>query len=284
MAYYDQWGRLSNVSAQYQQPAAGTARAAVQPAVQTAANTATATSTAPTPGSAFDWRQGAWQVANRWNPNWAAQNAWNTITDPKTVVAALNAARPSNAGALGQWSTDLKYVNAGQGNTVMPSWYGISTQNPGSFTQPGTPSTNPGQWQFTPGAGVPVVDWSKVNWGTGATNPLSGGAGAPSWFNDPNWASNANYAKQAQTWAAVMVPWLQAQQNAYQYQQDANEAQRRYNLERAATDVQNQFTMDQAVKTAEYQKQRDAEEFKLGRQQVWGRNIAPNTKWMRSWS
>jgi hypothetical protein len=108
-------------------------------------------------------------------------------------------------------------------------------------------------------------------------------AGTPAWMNNPAWAENDLLAKQAEKWASVMVPWAQTQQNAYQYQSDANEAQRRYNLDAAWRQAQDQFSMDLAKETQNYQKERDKAEFELGRQQIWGRNQAPNVRWQRNW-
>lgn len=237
--------------------------------------TTTAATSAP---PAFDWRQGAWQVANRWAPQWAAANPWTSITDPKAVVTALSAYTPDkNSGAWGQYNTDIKYLTAGQGNTAMPSWYGI--QQP--WNQVTSPTTNVPGVNYTPQY-APTFDWSQWG-GQTATNPVQTYAGTPAWMNDPSWITNPALASQAEKWAAIMVPWAQTQQNAYQYANDANEAQRRYNLDAAWRQAQDQFTMDQAAKTAEYQKVRDAEEFALGRQQIWGRNQTPNVRWQRNW-
>lgn len=235
-------------------------------------------STASAP-PAFDWRQGAWQVANRWAPTWAAANPWTGIVDAAQVEQALAAYAPQRSSPLyAPYGADLKYVQAGMANQAMPSWYGV--QQPwGQVTQQqtGVPGVN-----YTPQY-APQFDWSQWG-GQTATNPVQTFAGTPAWMNNPSWAENDLQAKQAQNWAAVMVPWAQTQQNAYQYANDANEAQRRYNLDMAWRQAQDQFTMDQAQKTADYQKVRDAEEFKLGREQIWGRNQTPNVRWQRNWS
>lgn len=296
MAYYDTQGRITNIAPQnqYQNPWQPTYKPPPQQPVTPAPNvgvpaTGQAVTLPATAGTnmqaaatpaAFDWRQGAWQVANRWAPGWAMTNPWTTIQDPAALIKTMAAYIPdrSNTAAYAAYGNDIAYLKAAQANQGMPSWYGTAAPN---NTTPTTPATQTPGVNYTPGAGVPTFDWSQYG-GTTATSPISGYSGIPSWMNDPNWAKNNS--KEAQAWAAVMVPWAQAQQNAYQYQNDANEAQRRYNLERAWTTAQDQFTMDQAQKTADYQKVRDQEEFALGRQQVWGRNQTPNTKWMRSWS
>ena len=129
------------------------------------------------------------------------------------------------------------------------------------------------------------------------------------WSVDPNPAKagmkqNDNRAAYA-SYIAAMTPYLQTQQNAVQYGQDFNEAQRRYNLDKAwqmasdqytqgitgrqqnmaewnAQEAARQWAMNQA-----YQQQRDAAEMGLAEYQtnqtVWGRNKAPNVRWMRSW-
>ncbi len=228
---------------------------------------------------AFDWRQGAWQVANRWAPQWAAANPWQNITDANQVTTALAAYAPTQrTPAYAAYNTDLAYLKAGQTNVAMPSWYGI--QQPWGQTptqQTGAPNVG-----YTPQY-APTFDWSQWG-GQTATNPVQTFAGTPAWMNNPSWITDPALTQQAEKWAAVMVPWAQTQQNAYQYANDANEAQRRYNLDAAWRQASDQFTMDQAKQTADYQKVRDQEEFALGRQQIWGRNQAPNVKWQRNWS
>lgn len=230
---------------------------------------------------AFDWRLGLWQVANRWNPTWAAANPYTNITDAKQVadalsMATLNLSRTDPRYAA--YNADIAYINAGNTNTGMPTWYNI--KQPWNET-PTTPTPTP-TTGYTPAPGIPTFDWSQFG-GNTATNPAQQFAGTPGWMNDPNWYSNGEKAQQAEKWASVMVPWTQLMQNSYQYMQDSNEAQRRYNLERAWTQAQDQFNMQLSADAAAYQKERDKQEFELGRQQVWGRNVAPNTKWMRSW-
>lgn len=226
----------------------------------------------------FDWRQGAWQVANKWVPTWAAANPWQSLKDTGKLVDALNAVTPDRSAAnYAQYAKDLAYAEQGAANVGMPSWYNI--QQPWGITpQVSTPSP---AVNYTPQY-APTFDWSQWG-GQTAVNPIQQFSGTPSWMNDPNWVLQPEAITQAEKWAAVMVPWAQTQQNAYQYANDANEAQRRYNLDAAWRQAQDQFTMDQAKQTADYQKVRDAEEFALGRQQIWGRNQVPNTKWQRNW-
>lgn len=235
----------------------------------------TATSAPP----AFDWRQGIWQVANRWAPTWAAANPWTNITDTTQVGKALSAVAPTRVSPqYAQYVTDLEYLQAGPANTAMPSWYGI--QQPwGQVTQQQT--TVPGV-NYTPQY-APTFDWSQWG-GQTATNPVQTFTGTPAWMNNPAWVENDLMAKQAQAWAAVAVPWGQLAQNSYQYGQDFNEAQRRYNLDMAWRQAQDAFSMDLAKETQNYQKERDKQEFELGRQQIWGRNQVPNTRWQRNWS
>lgn len=243
----------------------------------TSGNTMYATGTAGPP--TFDWRQGVWQVANRWAPDWAMANPYTAITDANQVATALSGYAPAQrTPAWTAWNNDLTYLKAGQTNTAMPTWYGIS-QPWGQVAQ--TPTTAPTP-SYTPSPGVPTFNWSQWG-GQTATNPIQTYAGTPAWMNDPNWITNPALTSQAEKWAAVMVPWSQAQQNAYQYANDANEAQRRYNLDFGWRQAQDQFTMDQAAKAFDYQKERDKEEFGLARQQIWSRNVTPNTRWMRSW-
>jgi hypothetical protein len=241
-------------------------------------------STAPTNTSsappAFDWRQGAWQVANRWAPDWAMNNPWGNITDAAQVTKALSAYAPAlKTPAYAQYAADLNYLKMAQGNTAMPSWYGI--QQPwGQVTQ--TPAQTPNVG-YTPQY-APTFNWTGWGGQTAAPGTAQQFSGTPAWMNDPSWITNPALTSQAEKWAAVMVPWAQTQQNAYQYANDANEAQRRYNLDSAWRQAQDQFTMDLSKQAAEYQKVRDAEEFELGRQQIWGRNQTPNVRWQRNWS
>ncbi len=206
-------------------------------------------------------------------------NPYTNITDVNQVTQALaNYIPAQRTPAYAQYNNDLTYLKAGQANTAMPSWYGI--QQP--WGQVSSPNTNVPGVGYTPQY-APTFDWSQWG-GQTATNPVQTFAGTPAWMNNPNWATDATLTSQAEKWASVMVPWAQTQQNAYQYANDANEAQRRYNLDMAWRQAQDQFTMDQAQKTADYQKVRDQEEFALGRQQIWGRNQTPNVKWQRNWS
>lgn len=228
---------------------------------------------------AFDWRQGAWQVANRWAPDWAMNNPWGNITDAAQVTKALSAYAPAlKTPAYAQYAADLNYLKMAQGNTAMPSWYGI--QQP--WGQVSNPNTGVPGVNYTPQY-APTFDWSQWG-GQTATNPVQTFSGTPAWMNNPSWITDPALTSQAEKWAAVMVPWAQTQQNAYQYQNDANEAQRRYNLDAAWRQAQDQFTMDLSRQAADYQKVRDQEEFALGRQQVWGRNQTPNVRWQRNWS
>ncbi|MBP8291146.1 MAG: hypothetical protein KAX65_00145 [Caldilineaceae bacterium] len=242
------------------------------PTTQTAAPS---TSSAP---PAFDWRQGAWQVANRWAPGWAMNNPYTNITDVNQVTQALaNYIPAQRTPAYAQYNNDLTYLKAGAANTAMPSWYGI--QQP--WGQVSSPNTNVPGVGYTPQY-APTFDWSAWG-GQTAVNPVQQYSGTPAWMNNPSWITDPALTQQAEKWAAVMVPWAQTQQNAYQYANDANEAQRRYNLDMAWRQAQDQFTMDQAQRTADYQKVRDAQEFELGRQQIYGRNQTPNVRWQRNW-
>lgn len=226
----------------------------------------------------FDWRQGAWQVANRWAPTWAMNNPYTNITDVNQVTQALSNYTPAmRTPQYAAYNSDMTYLKAGQTNTAMPTWYGIA-QPWGQVSQAQTGSPNVG---YTPQY-APTFDWSQWG-GQTATNPVQTYSGTPSWMNNPNWTTDPGLVSQAEKWAAVMVPWAQTQQNAYQYANDANEAQRRYNLDAAWRQASDQFTMDQAQKTADYQKIRDAQEFELGRQQIYGRNQTPNVRWQRNW-
>lgn len=90
-----------------------------------------------------------------------------------------------------------------------------------------------------------VTPWAQqTTWGNGdqySTQPVAPSqqqaqVNAPTQFNPPSWMNwgNADWARsngasQSLSNLAQYIPWLQQQQNAYQYGLDFNEAQRRWN-------------------------------------------------------
>ena len=177
------------------------------------------------------------------------------------------------------------------------SWYG----GQGNNTNP-TPNTQP-----TGNAQIPVPSNPLTPGGT-AGNYLGGISGIPTYISTPGsvmptGTSQAELATNWQNWVNTATPYLQLQQNAYQYAQDYNEAMRRWNEQTAwqqAADAYNMALTGRQQNMAEwqaqeaarqwqeaqnYQQQRDAAEMALSRdmtmQQVWGRNQMPNVKWIR---
>ena len=162
------------------------------------------------------------------------------------------------------------------------------------------------------------VEWQKQQWddylkaisvpsgmnpypqGQQAQNYTQQTWGSPTWLGGFDW-TKPQMAETATKYAAAVVPVQQMYQNAYQYGQDFNEAQRRFNVQQAwqmAGDTYNMNLSQRQQQMAEwqaqeaarqwltqfdYQKVRDQAEQQLALQQIWGRAQAPNVRWMRNW-
>ena len=219
-------------------------------------------------------------TSNQRSP-WQARQTRQTSTAPKKADDPW--------AALSSWTSGTKAAE-------MPT-----------FTFPTTPTT-PTTTPTTPSTGVsPTYTSGTPSSTTGAITK------GPTWLNldwsnlsAPDTKLGAIDPKAGiQQWLSAMTPYLQTMQNAYQYAQDYNEAQRRYDITQKWTMSNDQFNQGitgrqqnaaewQATETArqwqatqDYQRQRDAAEMALTNRQamntVWGRNVAPQTRWMRSW-
>lgn len=132
---------------------------------------------------------------------------------------------------------------------------------------------NPGNWS------VPSTSTPSYGTGTQATTP-NYGAGY-----DTSQYSSANFQDKNEPLSRYIentLPLATFNQNAYQYGQDFNEAQRRWNAEFGATQTQNQYNMDLQTRQqqmAEWQAQQAASQWndQFGWQQqtdTWNRDIA----------
>ena len=222
------------------------------------------------------------------------RSPWQARTTKKAETPTTNAADPWSALASfnsGTKAADLPTYSAPK-NPAADTMYASGTTSPTTMTAPdaaanyktGTQADTKVTTGFTP-------TWMNTDWST-----LRAPASSP--YNiDPKTG--------IQQWLSAMTPYLQTLQNAYQYAQDYNEAQRRYDITQQWTqqnDLYNQGITGRQQNLAEwqatenarqaatvqaYQQQRDAAEMALTNKQtmnqVWGRNVAPNVRWMRSW-
>jgi hypothetical protein len=187
---------------------------------------------------------------------------------------------------------------------------GTKTADLPTYTMPKTPAADTMYASSTPTVATNVTPGAQA----GATSGI--GSFTPTWANTdwsqlmPKGATKTQLdlvdpKTGIQQWLSAMTPYLQTIQNAYQYAQDFNEAQRRYDATQNWTqsnDLYNQGitgrqqnmaewqageTARQWQATQDYQKQRDAAEMALTNtqtmNQVWGRNVAPNIRHMRGW-
>ena len=224
----------------------------------------------------YDWKLGTWATTQRWDPTWATGIAPAAIT-PQLAEQRLRTVMPqATAPNYGDWQRDLAYVQGAQTQTEYPTWLQAPWANPAPQAQLPTTTWNPPQ--------PPALNWN--NPGTQATMnmPQWTGGFMPTW--KPPTGGGPNSLTQVgaeQAYMTQIVPWAQLMQNTYQYSQDFNEAQRRFNTEQAWAQAAARFDQDMQNRQLAYQQQRDQAEFELGRQQVWGRNQAPNVRWMRNW-
>jgi hypothetical protein len=223
--------------------------------------------------------------------NQAAQkNPWSARKTQKAETVTTTT--PKNSwDSLGSWSS-------GSNTTAFPT--AAKTAVP-TFGAVGTAPA------ITNAAVAPSMTLTP---GTQANTGLTGQQTMPAWLST-DWSKNPNpqplqdNRAAYSAYIAAMTPYLQTQQNAYQYGSDFNEAQRQYNLNKAWQMASDQYTQGLAGRTTDladwqaqetarqwaatqaYQQQRDQAEMALTQyqtnQQVWGRNAAPNVRWMRSW-
>lgn len=224
----------------------------------------------------YDWRLGTWATAQKWAPDWAASTAPASVT-PQLAEAQLRASAPQPTAAnYADWQRDLAYIQNAQAQTRYPTW--LSTPWSGTQAQVQPVTWNPPQ--------PPAMTWSNPGQQAAMNMREWTGGFMPSYPDLTTTANNPLAAQQqiqALGYMNQIIPWAQLQQNTYQYAQDFNEAQRRFNTEQAWAQAAQQFDQDLANRQLAYQQQRDQAEFELGRQQVWGRNQAPNVRWMRNW-
>lgn len=215
------------------------------------------------------------------------------LNQPASVIGAPGTNSGQNQPYNGQ------PVNRPAQPTNPYQWYG----GQGNPTNP-TPNPQPtGQYNI-PNPSNPLTP------GTAAGNYLAGLVNYnPAFLASTDWATSILPGAEGmrngyQQWVSTVTPYMQLMQNAYQYGQDFNEAQRRWNEQTAWQQAADQYNMSlsgrqqdmaewQAQEAARqwqqnmgYQQQRDAAEMGLTRdmtmQQVWGRNQMPNVRWVRS--
>ena len=108
--------------------------------------------------------------------------------------------------------------------------------------------------------------------GQQAGNSLSSFLGTPTWAQNSDWFNQPSQRQGAEAWANVMMPYAQLMQNSWQYSQDFNEAQRRFNEQQAWTQAQDAANMQMAQ-----------QQLQQNLQSIWGRNQTPNVRWYRNY-
>lgn len=170
-------------------------------------------------------------------------------------------------------TSDRQPVPARPGN--QPGVINPPTWRPGDRTLPGPTGPQPGGWN-------PNVPSWQYNPGNPMNMPNVGAQNPGGYDNTAAWWANRDNANAMSSW----LPYGQYEQNRWQYTNDFNEAQRRYDAEMAWRTQSDQYNMGLAGRQQQmaewqtneaarqwqeqfgYTQQRDAQEFQLANDQL----------------
>lgn len=259
------------------------------------------TPTNPSQGTATGMSTGAVRPASQRQPQQPqAQNWTNSLTGsaPKTQAGmtlgggggtgagtSLPGYKPPAASSPPA-GTDYRIGTTGAAPNSPPPRTTPPPTTPPTPTHPGTPASNPGTPPAgQPGTGLPpsssTPSWALPQWNPqpyqqGPLNPPGnpsgvGGVegdffgGAPDIFNPESYKGDDQWTEK---YVATTLPVAQFGQNNYQYRNDFNEAQRRWNLEQGLAQNQNQFQQGLSAR----QQQTAEEQARIAAQQ-WGQQF-----------
>lgn len=155
---------------------------------------------------------GTQQVYRAGSPN---NTDWGMSTQPVSSTYGTNSA--ANTG-----SSMYDWYNQWSGMENQPTYPSTSTGSQASTNIPGAPATTGQNAGFT---------WNVPDWIRG--------------LNAQQWGT-PEMGQAAQNYTAISLPFSQLQQNAYQYGQDFNENQRRWDQQFGWTQTTDQFNMNLA--------------------------------------
>ena len=234
--------------------------------------------------------EAARQMARYWMPSvdWSGDSyAGKSVQDIGQFLRQY--ANPAST-QQSQFQRDLAWYNT---PTSWPEWYAqqagttpvppVTPTNPNP--QPGTGTTPTPPSTTTPVAAQPdYMQWLQ-SWLTGgntqmptgdggqqAGNSLGSFLGTFTWAQNSDWFNQPSQRQGAEAWANVMMPYAQLMQNSWQYSQDFNEAQRRFNEQQAWQKAQDAANMQMAQ-----------EQLSQNLQSIWGRNQTSNVRWYRNY-
>jgi hypothetical protein len=198
---------------------------------------------------------------NAWNNTDRSTSAWGSNNN----TYSTNPVQPQGNPVNWNGSSGLP-PSPPIANTTNADWW--NNWNGGNY--PSAPSAQTGQ-SNVPAGTTPQYGTNPVRPGTQATQGPGAGFtwSPPSWvqgLNQEGWGTPAmgtalqNYAQ--------LQPWIQTQQNAYQYGQDFNENQRRWDQQFGQTQYNDQFNQNLAM-----QQQQMAQWVAQNQQQNWGQQF-----------
>jgi hypothetical protein len=176
-------------------------------------------------------------TSDDWDITIPASNVTNPYTGAMGAVSQPTTQQPT-------YSTQPVYPTSTQQPTYSTQpVYPTSTQQPQYSTQPVYPQSQPtwytgatpGQWNYTVPQPTYQSGGSLNNPNVGAQNPIG-------YTNTGEWWQNQQNQYAMNSW----LPYAQYEQNRFQYVQDYNEAQRRWDAENAWRQQQDSYNMNLA--------------------------------------